>query len=224
MAEEAKKTTKEATKETAPKAEAKTGAKTVYSKKQADRKKARPRKNDRPVDEFEQKIVDIARVTRVMAGGKRMRFRACVVIGNKKGKIGVGLDKGADVSIAVNKAVNKAKKNIVDVSIVNETIPHEVYYKLGAAKILFKPAAKGKGVISGGATRSILELSGIKNITTKNLGTNNAVNVAKCTIAALGDMRKVEVKSKKTDNRKQTTGKTEVKKTETKKTEKKANK
>jgi small subunit ribosomal protein S5 len=195
MVEAVKNTTKVNTK-SAPK----TGTKTIYSKKQDDRKRSKPRRNERPTDEFEQKIVDIARVTRVMAGGKRMRFRACVVIGNKKGKVAVGLDKGADVSIAVNKAVNKAKKSIVEIPIVNDTIPHEVFYKFGAAKILLKPARRGKGVISGGATRAILEISGVKNITTKNLGTNNAVNVAKCTIKALDSLRKVEVKKNKPKN------------------------
>ncbi len=181
------------------------GNKTVYAKKQAARRQARGRRGEKPTDEYEQRIVDIARVTRVMAGGKRMRFRACVAVGNRKGKIGVGLDKGADVSIAVNKAVNQAKKNMIDVPIVNETVPHEIYHKMGAAKILLKPARKGKGVIAGGAVRIILELAGVKNITSKILGTNNAVNVAKCTIEALDNIKKVEVKknNKKTkDNSK----------------------
>jgi small subunit ribosomal protein S5 len=132
-----------------------------------------------------------------MAGGKRMRFRACVAIGNKKGKVGVGLAKGADVTIAVTKAVAQAKKAMVDVSIVNETIPHEVYQKTGAAKILFKPARKGKGVIAGGAVRIILELAGVSNITSKILGTNNKVSIAKCTIEALSSLKKVEKREEK---------------------------
>ncbi|MCK5211561.1 30S ribosomal protein S5 [Candidatus Parcubacteria bacterium] len=173
------------------------GNKTVYAKKQAARRQARGRRGEKPTDEYEQRIVDIARVTRVMAGGKRMRFRACVAVGNRKGKIGVGLDKGADVSIAVNKAVNQAKKNMIDVPIVNETVPHEIYHKMGAAKVLLKPARKGKGVIAGGAVRIILELAGVKNITSKILGTNNSVNVAKCTIEALDNIKKVEVKNDK---------------------------
>jgi small subunit ribosomal protein S5 len=189
---------------------AKAGAKSVYAKKQQARKAKRGPRSDKTQDEFEQRIVDIARVTRVMAGGKRMRFRACVAIGNRKGKVGIGLDKGADVTIAVNKAVNQAKKNMVDVSIVNETIPHEIFHKLGAAKILLKPARKGKGVIAGGAIRIILELAGVHNITSKNLGTNNKVNVAKCTMSALASLKKVEVKKKevkKTENSKQKTDK-----------------
>ncbi len=166
---------------------------TVYGRRQAERKRGRGGRPERMPDEYDQRIVDIARVTRVMAGGKRMRFRACVAIGNKKGKVAVGIDKGADVTIAVTKAVNQAKKLLVDVPIVNDTIPHEIYYKMGAAKILLKPARKGKGVIAGGAVRIVLELAGVKNITSKILGTNNAVNVAKCTLAALDNIKKVEV-------------------------------
>lgn len=150
--------------------------------------------------EFDQQIIDIARVTRVMAGGKRMRFRACIALGNKKGKIAVGLAKGADVSIAVNKAVNNAKKEITVISIVNGTIPHAIYQKLGSAKVLLKPARKGSGVIAGGAVRAILQLAGIKNVTSKNLGTNNKVNVAKCTVKALENLKKVEVKKDKSKN------------------------
>lgn len=143
-------------------------------------------------DEFEQRIIDLARVTRVMAGGKRMRFRACVAIGDKKGKVAIGLAKGADVTLAVTKAVNKAKKDIINVIIVNETIPHQVYQKFGAAKIIIKPAKKGRGVIAGGAVRIVLELAGIKNVSSKILGTNNKVNNVKCVIEALKNLRKAE--------------------------------
>lgn len=172
-----------------------TKAKSVYAAKRGKGRK--PFKKAKRNDEFAQEIVDLARVTRVMAGGKRMRFRACVAIGDRKGKIAVGLAKGADVTIAINKAVNVAKKSLTDVSIVNGTIPHEVYEKYGAAKVLLKPAAKGKGVIAGGAIRIILELAGISNITSKNLGTNNKVSVAKCTINALNNLKKVEPKKEK---------------------------
>lgn len=148
-------------------------------------------------DDFEQRILDLARVTRVMAGGKRMRFRACVAIGDKKGRIGIGMGKGADVTSAVTKGVNKAKKNIINVPIVNDTIPHEVYHKFSAAKILFKPARKGRGVIAGGVVRIILELAGVKSVTSKILGTNNKVSNAKCTIEALSKLKKVEGKKYK---------------------------
>lgn len=146
-------------------------------------------RHEEVADEFEQKIVDIARVTRVMAGGKRMRFRACVAIGNKKGKVAIGLAKGADVTLAVAKAVNQAKKDLVTVPIVKQTIPHAIEQKFGAARVLLKPAAAGRGIISGGVVRTILELTGIHNISSKVLGTNNKVNNAKCVIEALKNLR-----------------------------------
>ncbi|RMD58932.1 30S ribosomal protein S5 [Candidatus Parcubacteria bacterium] len=179
----------------------KSSAKSLYAaKKKEAKRKHKPER--RESDEFEQRVLDVARVTRVMAGGKRMRFRACVAVGNRQGLVGVGLGKGADVTIAVNKAVNSAKKAILEVPIVNDTIPHEVYKKFGAAKVLLKPARKGRGVIAGGVVRIILELSGIKNVTSKILGTNNKVNVAQCTIEALRLLKPVckskENKKKKT--------------------------
>ena len=180
----------------------KTGSVYADKRKQVMKKRRKDFGKNARQDEFEQRIIDIARVTRVMAGGKRMRFRACVAIGDKKGKIGVGLAKGADVTIAVTKAVNKAKKNTIEVPIVNETIPHEIYAKKGAAKIILKPARKGKGVIAGGAIRTMLELSGIKNITSKNLGTNNKINIAECTLRALDSIKKVAPKENKKDKAK----------------------
>jgi len=189
----------------------------VYSKKkQIEKNKAKGRFDgfkNRKKDEFDQSVIDIARVTRVMAGGKRMRFRACVVIGNRKGKIAVGMDKGVDVTIAINKAVNQAKKNIINIPIVNDTIPHSIYYKKGAAKILFKPASSGKGIIAGGAVRVIMELSGIKNITSKILGTNNKVNIAKCVVEALNSLKKAEKQiDKQKENNKNTDKKIDIKK------------
>lgn len=161
-----------------------------------NQKRGRGRKQREPKDDFEQKVIDLARVTRVMAGGKRMRFRACIAIGNKKGRVAIGLAKGADVTIAVTKAVNKAKKNFVDVPIVNDTIPHEIRQKYGAARILFRPAKMGRGIIAGGAVRIILELTGIKNVTSKILGTNNKMNNVKCTILALQNLQRPEIKKK----------------------------
>ncbi len=174
-------------------------AASIYGKRRKESRARGGRKEERK-DEFDQRVIDIARVTRVMAGGKRMRFRACVAIGNKNGKIAIGLAKGADVAKAVEKAVNKARKNIVNVPIFNGTIPHEIYYKKGAAKILFKPSSKGRGVIAGGAVRIILELAGIKNITSKILGTNNKVNNVKCAIEALKSLKSVNKKENKNTN------------------------
>lgn len=196
MSEDKKTTTN---KSASPKSSAAvTVAKDIYGdKKQRGARGPRrgaPRRGGDTRDEFSQKILEIARVTRVMAGGKRMNFRACVAIGDKKGSVGVGLGKGSDVTIAVNKAVNKAKKAMVKVPMINETIPHEVRYKLGAAQIMLKPAKQGRGVISGGVVRGILELAGIKNISSKTLGTSNKINNARCTIAALADLRKPSTK------------------------------
>ncbi len=142
--------------------------------------------------EFEQKIVEIKRVTRVTGGGKRMRFRALVVIGDKKGKVGMGLQKGTDVSEAVNKAVNAAKKTMVAVNIVNDTIPHEVKFKYKSSVVFLKPAQPGTGVIAGGAIRQVLDLAGVKNILSKMLGSSNKVNNVRATYLALTKLRTKE--------------------------------
>lgn len=178
-------------------AEVRTGQRGGDRRRNFKGKRGLSRRGDALAEEFEQKMIDIARVTRVMAGGKRMRFRACVAIGNRKGRVAIGLAKGADVTLAITKAVNKAKKDFIDVPIVNETIPHEVYQKFGAAKILFKPAKRGRGIIAGGAVRIVLELSGVKNVTSKILGTGNKVNNVKCAIEALKSLKRPEVKLSK---------------------------
>lgn len=141
---------------------------------------------DKSATDLDQQIVDLARVTRVMAGGKRMRFRACVVIGDKKGRVGWAVAKGADVTIAVNKANTKAKKGIIKVRFIDNTIPHQVTAKFGAAKIILKPAVSGTGIIAGGAVRSVLELLGVPNIYGKILGrTGNKINNVQATFKAL---------------------------------------
>jgi len=150
------------------------------------------RRPERKKDEFDQKLIDVARVTRVMAGGKRMSFRACVVIGDRKGRVGTGLRKGADVSIAINKAVRAAKKKMIKVNTVNETIPGEARVKFGAAKVLLKPAPKGTGVIAGGAVRTVLELAGIKNVVSKMLGSHNKINNVQATIKALEKLKDIK--------------------------------
>ena len=139
--------------------------------------------------EFEQKLLDLARVTRVVKGGRRFRFRATVVIGNRRGKVGVGVSKGSDVSAAMSKAYNDAKKNMLDVKMEGNTISHDVSQKLGSAKILLKPASEGRGVIAGGAVRAVVELAGIRDIVSKSLGTSNKLNVARATIEALKQLK-----------------------------------
>ena len=145
---------------------------------------------DRQKDEFETKLLDLARVTRVTGGGKRMSFRAVVVAGDKKSKVGIGIDKGKDVSQAIEKATRRAKKNLVNVVIVEGTIPHEVEAKFGPARILLKPQKKGRGLVAGGAVRMICELAGIKNISSKILsGSKNKLNNARATIEALKKLK-----------------------------------
>jgi small subunit ribosomal protein S5 len=157
-------------------------------------RKSRGSRSDGPreVKEFDQVIIEIARVTRVMAGGKRMRFRACVVIGDRKGKVGTATGKGADVTLAVNKAVNKAKKQMITVPTINETIPHRVDIKEGAAKIMIKPAPKGTGIIAGGAVRIVLDLAGVSNVVAKILGSSNKINNVNATIRALKKLKRIE--------------------------------
>ena len=141
------------------------------------------RKRERP--EFEQKLLDLARVTRVVKGGRRFRFRATLVIGNRKGKVGVGVAKGADVADAIQKAFNNAKKNMIEIEVSSGTIIYDIRQKLGGARVLLKPASKGRGIIAGGAVRAVMDLAGIKDIVSKSLGSSNKLNVARATIEAL---------------------------------------
>lgn len=152
------------------------------------------RMTKRPEQEFEQKIIDLARVTRVMAGGKRMRFRACVAIGDKSGRVGFGIAKGADVTLAVNKAVNKAKKKMVEVPLTRETIPHVIRVKYGAAELLLKPAPRGTGIKAGGPVRVIMELAGVPNVVAKILGTNNKLNNVRALFAAFESFKPEAIK------------------------------
>lgn len=140
--------------------------------------------------EFQEKVLDVARVSRVVAGGKRFSFRATVVIGDGSGQIGIGIGNGADVASAVNKGKREAKKNIIKVSIVNDTLAHEVEAKYSSAKVRIKPAKQGKGLIAGSAVRQILSLAGYINASAKILGrTSNKLNNAKATIEALKKLK-----------------------------------
>ncbi len=141
--------------------------------------------------EFEQKLLDVTRTARMVAGGRRFSFRVVVVLGNKKGKVGIGVAKGADVTMAVEKAVKQAKKYLIDIPLTKDkTIPYRIEAKYGAAKVLIKPAREGRGIIAGGTIRVICLLGGIENITAKILGrTNNKLNNARATIKALEKLK-----------------------------------
>lgn len=169
------------------------------AKKRFDKKRRTSRREEGPADEFEQKIIDLARVTRVTAGGKRLRFRACVAIGDRNGRVGVGLAKGQDVTMAISKAVVQAKKNLINIPIIRGTIPHEVLEKFKAAKILLKPAKTGKGIIAGGSVRTILELGGVPNVIAKILGNNNKLTNAWVTLNALSKFKPAKSGHKNTE-------------------------
>lgn len=147
----------------------------------------RPRRPEVAPEEkqFDERVVHVDRVARVVKGGRRFRFRALVVVGDRKHRVGVGSAKGADVTAAVTKATEVAKKHFVKIETHNGTIPHEVDAKVSGAKILIKPAAPGTGLIAGGVVRTVLEVAGISNALSKSLGSSNKTNTAYATVAAL---------------------------------------
>ncbi len=148
-------------------------------------------KQEKERSEFETVTVEIDRVTRVVKGGRRLRFRALVVIGDKKGRVGAGIAKGTEVQAAVQKATLAAKKNLITVPLTaDNSIPHEVTIKQGAAHIMLKPAAAGTSIIAGGAVRSVVTLAGIENILSKSLGSGNKINVVMATLTALQSFKK----------------------------------
>ncbi|MCA9347927.1 30S ribosomal protein S5 [Candidatus Saccharibacteria bacterium] len=135
--------------------------------------------------QFDERVININRVARVVKGGRRFRFQALVVVGDKKGKVGVGVSKGADVTAAVTKATDVAKKNLVKVELHKGTLPHDAEAKVGGAHILIKPASAGTGLIAGGVVRTVLEVAGVQNVLSKSLGSSNKINTSYATIKAL---------------------------------------
>jgi small subunit ribosomal protein S5 len=147
--------------------------------------------------EFEEKVIAIDRVARVVKGGRRFRFRAVVVVGDGKGRVGVGVGKGSEVMTSIAKAVARAKSQMITVTMRDNTIPHEVKVRFAGAHVLLKPASAGTGVIAGGAVRNVVEIAGIRDLLTKSLGSSNKVNNAYATILALSQLKAVPVKAKK---------------------------
>ena len=138
---------------------------------------------------FEEKVIHINRVAKVIKGGRKFGFTALVAVGNLNGQVGLGYGKANDVQSAIKKGVDQANKNLIEIPLVNETLPHEVKNKSGAALVFMKPASKGTGVIAGGPMRAILEIAGVKNVLAKSIGSKNQINVAKATFEALKQMR-----------------------------------
>lgn len=143
---------------------------------------------EKPQSEWTERVVQISRVTKVVKGGKKLSFRAIVIVGNQKGQVGVGCAKASEVIIAIQKAIADGRKNLVTVPIFKTTIPHPITGKSGAGAVMLRPASEGTGIIAGGAVRSVLELAGIGNILSKSLGSKSPLNAANATIAALKNL------------------------------------
>ena len=161
----------------------------TYEKKERGPKKPETRRED---SEFDKKLVEVRRVAKTVKGGRTMRFSALVVVGNKKGSVGIGMGKAGEVPEAIEKATAEAKKNLISVPIVGTTIPHNIVGKFSTSSVLLLPAPEGTGVIAGGSARAVVELAGIKDIVTKLHGSNNKINCVKATIEGLKALRTVE--------------------------------
>lgn len=172
------------------------------------------KREEKTQKEYEEKVIQVDRVTRVTKGGQRLRFRSLVAIGNRAGKIGLGIGKAQEVAGSIQKAVKKAKKNIIKIDITNDTIPHELRVKYKSALLMLKPAPRGTSIIAGGTVRSILELVGIKNVVSKTFGSANKINNAMATIIALQGIRLIEknsvINKNTTDKNKETSKPTEI--------------
>ena len=155
------------------------------AKKSRNRKKKIETKEEKPVSEWSEQVVQISRVTKVVKGGKKLSFRAIVVVGNKKGQVGVGCAKASEVIVAIQKAIADGRKNLITVPIFKTTIPHPITGRSGAGAVMLRPASQGTGIIAGGSVRSVLELAGIENILSKSLGSNSPLNAANATLEAL---------------------------------------
>ena len=159
-----------------------------------NKKSRNPRKKE--VKLYDERVVSIGRVTKVVKGGRRFSFSALVVVGDKKGKVGFGTGKAGEVPDAIKKAIEDAKKNIIIVPMNGTTIPHTVTGKYGAGKVFLRPASEGTGVIAGGPVRAVLELAGIEDVLSKSLGSNTPINIVRATVEGLKELRNVETVAK----------------------------
>ncbi len=148
------------------------------------------------IDKMDEKVIQVSRVSKKTKGGNKVRFAALVVVGDRQGKVGLGLGKSGDVAAAIAKAVLYAKRRMIAVPIVNDTIPHRIFVKKGAAQILLKPAPKGTGIIAGGAIRSVVEAAGVRNISSKILGSSNKSGNAQATFEALTQLSEISEDAK----------------------------
>jgi len=147
--------------------------------------------------EFNEKVIQIRRVTKVVKGGKKMGFRVVVVVGDENGRVGMGIGKSNEISIAIRKAVEAGKKQLISVKMVGKTLPHPVVGKFSSCQVIMRPAPRGTGVIAGGAVRIILELAGIRDVVAKSIGSPNAINVARATIQGLSILKDIEGEMKR---------------------------
>ena len=183
--EELKAEATETVEETAAPAEATNDEKPARGRRGRGRKQKIETTEEKPQSEWTERVVQISRVTKVVKGGKKLSFRAIVIVGNQKGQVGVGCAKASEVIIAIQKAIADGRKNLITVPIFKTTIPHPIIGRSGAGEVMLRPASEGTGIIAGGAVRSVLELAGIGNILSKSLGSKSPLNAANATLDAL---------------------------------------